>query len=75
MFTSLRKLVLLSFYRLSDLEFHSLIHLGNYFNCLLVLLMHIRSKIQSRTEQSRMKSGKHSHLLGILNDLCVVAEL
>ena len=35
-----------SFYLLSNLEFDSLIHLGNwlYFNCLL-LLMHIRLKI------------------------------
>ena len=42
--TVLLKLVLLSFYCLSNLEFGSLIRLGNWFNCLL-LLMHIRSKI------------------------------
>ena len=33
-----------SFYCLSILEFDSLIRLGNWFNCLL-LLMHIRLKI------------------------------
>ena len=44
MFTSLQKFVFLSFYRLSNLEFNSLICLGNWFNCLL-LLIHIRSKI------------------------------
>ena len=33
-----------SFYCLSNLEFDSLIRLGNWFNCLL-LLMYIRSKI------------------------------
>ena len=32
------------FYCLSNLEFDSLSHFGNWFNCLL-LLMHIRSKI------------------------------
>ena len=37
-------LFLLSFYRLSNLEFDSLIRLENWFNCLL-LIMHIRSKI------------------------------
>ena len=33
-----------SFYCLSNLEFNSLIHLGNLFNC-LQLLMYIHSKI------------------------------
>ena len=33
-----------SFYCLSNLEFDSLIHLGNWFNCLL-LLIRISSKI------------------------------
>ena len=41
MFTSLPKLVFHSFY---NLDFNSLIRLGNWFNCLL-LLMQIRSKI------------------------------
>ena len=51
MFTSLRKLVLLPF-----LEFNSLIRLGNWFHCLL-LLMHICSKTYNRTEKRRGKSG------------------
>ena len=45
-----------SFYCLSNLKFDSLIRLGNWFNCLL-LLMHKCWKIHSRTEKSRGKSG------------------
>ena len=56
MFTSNYGTTSLSFYCLSNLDFDSLIRLGNWFNCLL-LLMHIRSKIESRTEKSRLKSG------------------
>ena len=49
-------IVVLSFYCLSNVKFSSLIRLGNWFNCLL-LLMHICSKIQSRTKKGRGKSG------------------
>ena len=56
MFTSNYETGSLSFYCLSNLEFDSLIRFGNWFNYWL-LLMHLRSKIQSRTEKIRGKSG------------------
>ena len=65
-FTSLRKLVLLSFYRLSNLEFDSMIRFGNRFNCLL-LLMHVCLKIESLLRKTEGNLGHSQSLTRILN--------
>ena len=66
MFASLLKLVLLSFYRLSNFEFLSLIRLRDWFNCLCIFVRKVKAKL--RKAKGIWNNTLHS-LKGILNEL------